>query len=246
MAEEYANIVFDEFYRPSDALEDALAAIETKALPAFDRMIKTSSLDCTGRVDLAYFLAVQACRYPELYASRLDLGRYLAIALKDCSKFQDVAPMNRHLQGAGILPGANFSEDEFKRLTKTPDHELAAELHVILASHGYEAYFNAELVVAAALPVAEHLLGLEWHLLEAPHPAFILSDRPMPVKIGHHFSVGLSSTFGLQVRYPGTPVTDGTISARAATTAEVDGINHEVRARAREWICGSGAWIQNL
>ena len=61
MAEEYANIVFDDFYRPSDKLEDAFGVIETKMLPAFDRMIPGDPLDPAGRVCLAFFLALQAC-----------------------------------------------------------------------------------------------------------------------------------------------------------------------------------------
>ena len=48
MAEPYANMVFDEHYRVSDALEDALGLIEMKTMPLFDRIIATSEIDPVG------------------------------------------------------------------------------------------------------------------------------------------------------------------------------------------------------
>jgi hypothetical protein len=241
MAEEYANIVFDAHYRPSDRLEDRLSAIETKTMPLFGRMMAASALDPTGRVDLAYFLAVQACRYPELFSRRLDLGRFLAIALKDCSTMADVAAMNANLRNGGYLPGANFTDADFERLKTAP--QLAVEMDAVLQAHGYEHFFNPELVISGALPIAEHLVGFEWDLIETKQPAFILSDRPMPAKLGDGFSLGLSARFGLRVRRPSTPFHDATIAVRTATAAEVEAINTEVRSRAREWICGPGSWI---
>lgn len=53
MSEQYANIVFDEHYRPTDSLEDRLGKIETKAFPALERLISTPSLDGEGRVRTA-------------------------------------------------------------------------------------------------------------------------------------------------------------------------------------------------
>jgi len=38
MAEEYANIVFDQFFRPSDSLEDQLSKLETKMVRGLDTL----------------------------------------------------------------------------------------------------------------------------------------------------------------------------------------------------------------
>jgi hypothetical protein len=244
MAEQYANIIFDEYYRPSDALEDQLSKIETKALPALDRVMAAGQIGTSERVDIAYLLAVQACRYPERYNDRLELGKLLAIELKDCARMQDAAEMNQHLRRTGLLPGASFTDDEFRRLSSALAADLAKELNAILSAHGYEAFFNPELVIAAALPLAEHLLGLEWQLLSAAVPSFILSDRPMPpIRVGYEFSLGLTATFGLRVRYPRVPVTEQPIVAQSATGADITAINNEVRSRAREWICGPEPWV---
>ena len=239
MAEPYANTIFDPDYRPSDALEDALERIETKALPALDRLNSTGVLDTNARADVAYLLAVQACRYPELYATRLDLGRYLAITLKDCAKFENAAAMNEHLRRGGFLPEADFTDTEFHQLSNASKNGLASELDTILSAHGYEALFNPSLVLAAAMPVAEHLLALQWDLLQTAAQSFILSDRPMPTTIGHEFFIGLTAGFGLKVSPPAAPIHDGAICSRPATQAEVDTINSDVRSRAREWLCGA-------
>jgi hypothetical protein len=194
MSEQYANIVFDEYFRPSDKLEDRLSVIETRAIRSLDRTITTSIIDRDARVDLAYFLAIQACRYPEHFQRRLDFGKYLAISLQDVASCPDVATVNRNLQSTGLLPGAAITSEEFEKLKAASESSLAEEIDNILALHGYEAYFNAELVIAAALPAAEHLLALQWHLIKSDVPAFILCDRPMPMQIGYAFDIGLSAS----------------------------------------------------
>jgi len=246
MAEEYANIVFDEHFRPSDKLEDSLGAIETKAIQGLDRAISTFVIDGTARVDIAYLLAIQACRYPEHFQSRLDIGRYLAIALKSYSSCPDDATLNRALRATGMFPGATITAEEFSRLKAASEADLAGELEGILAAHGYEAYFNPELIIAAASPLAMHLLGLKWDLIESASPAFILSDRPVPVPIKYGFGIGLSACLGLCLSKPTSVIDDLPINARKASTAEIQAVNQEVRGRAREWICGPGSWVHSL
>lgn len=193
MSEEYANIEFDDFFRPSDALEDHLGTLETKMVAGLDRCIATGELDGDARVDVAMLMAVQACRYPENFQSRLDLGKYLAIGLTDYKSCPDAVALNRALQTNGILSGARITQEEFVRLQTAQESQLSTELESILTAHGYEAHFNPKLVIAAADRVANHLLGLEWTLLHSPTPGFILSDRPVPSTIEYSFSIGLSS-----------------------------------------------------
>lgn len=246
MAEEYVNIVFDEYYRPSDSLEDRLSSIESKAILGLDSVISRSSIDTSERVDIAYFLAIQTCRYPEHFGRRLDMGRYLAIALKDSASCPDVAALNAALQSFGMLPGAALTAEEFNFLKQASEQNLALELEIILQAHGYEAYYNPELIIAAALPLAEHLLALDWRLIESSSPAFILSDRPMPSQIKHGFSIGLSGKLGLIVSKPTEAVNERVIQSTRATREEIDATNCEVRARAQKWICGPGDWVHSL
>jgi hypothetical protein len=246
MAEDYVNIIFDEYFRPSDALEDKLSTIETKAIKGLDNIILSSCMTGEARVDIAALLATQVCRYPECYSSRMDIGRYLAIALKDYKSCANATQINARLKSTGLLPGANISEDEFKKLSEASDESLLSEVDIILGTHGYEAYFNNELVVAASLHVAEHLLGLEWRLLKSEHPCFILSDRPVPTQINYGFSVSLSACFALEISKPNAPIKDETITSTNASEENIAAINREMRSRAREWICGPGSWVHYL
>lgn len=247
MSEEYANIVFDEFFRPSDALEDHLGTLETKMVKGLDRCIQRGELDSAARVDVAMLMAVQGCRYPERFGTLLDLGKYLAIALNNYINCLNAIALNRALQARGLLSGARITQPEFVRLRQAQgSQQLESELADILAAHGYEVHFNPNLVIAAAEQVATHLLGLEWTLLHSSTPSFILSDRPVPSRIGYGFSIGLSASYGLKLSKPTTSVTDDTIYSEDATKEEVDQINKDVRLRAKAIICGPGPWVHQL
>jgi hypothetical protein len=227
MSEQYANIVFDDFYRPSDAIEDRLSLVESEAMNALDSVITTSTIRVGRKIDLAFFLALQAVRYPDRYSTRLDLGRLLAIALKDVSLYPDAAALNAHLRVSGLLPGASVTPAEFSGLATS--NNLAAELDEILKSHGYEPHYNVGLVLDAALPLAEHLLGLDWQLVKAAKPSFILSDRPMPTQnLGYQFSLGISASLALRFKKADQPPDDSDIPARAPRGQfEINEINNE-------------------
>lgn len=246
MAEPYANIVFDKYFRPSDSLEDRLSKLETKMVRGLDNLIGTGVLDDATRVDVAMLMAVQASRYPERFADRLDLGKYLAIALGDFRSYPDAKVLNGALRATGMLPGASLTDDELTRLRQADEHDLAQELAEILNLHGYEAHFNPNLVIDAAERVASHLLALQWTLLHSSEPAFILSDRPVPSPVGYGFSIGLSASYGLELSMPQAPVSEGTIHPQTASLSQINAINAEVRGRAREWICGPGSWVHQL
>lgn len=87
-------------------------------------------------------LAIQACRYPDRFAARLDLAKYLAIALAQHQNQPDVASLNSALQASGMLPGASLTAADFTRLKSAPEKQIEGELNDILSLHGYEAHFN--------------------------------------------------------------------------------------------------------
>jgi len=245
MSEEYANIVFDELYRPSDRLEDVLGDIENKIAKGLDELTKSGKIEKNTKIDMAMLLALQACRYPERFSTLLDLGKYLAIALFDYRECPNVTVLNNALRAKGVLPGINFTSEDFERLRGSSEEKLAAELEAILALHGYEASFNPELIISSAQQVATHILGLKWTLVHCLDRNFILSDRPVPLPIGYGFDLGLTSEYGLRLSDP-DDISQETLYPITVTSAEVDDTNAKVRARAKTWICGPGAWVHSL
>ena len=244
MAEPYANIVFDAFFRPSDKLEDNLSEKENKAIPELVRAASQGVIDRNARVSIAYLLALQATRYPELYQPRLDHGKYLAIALADFRALPDVATFNAKLRT--LFPGAAITGNEFKGLKQVPSEALQQQLEAVLGLHGYEEDFNPELVIQGAFAAAEHLLALEWQLIASNTPDLILSDRPVPYQIRYGYGVSLSARLALLIGRPTRPVDERPINARPATADEIHQINLEVKSRAREWICGAGPGIYTV
>jgi len=119
MAEEYANILFDAYYRPSDALEDRLAEYENKAIPGLDRVVSSKAIGPDERRDISYLLGLQACRYPDLYKTRLDLAKYLALALGYADTVSSSTAFNKQLQESGMLPGVALTDAEFNMLVST-------------------------------------------------------------------------------------------------------------------------------
>ena len=246
MSEEYGYIVFDEYFRPSDALEDHLSNIEAKASQGISRAISDSIIDTNARCDIAYLFATQACRYPDLFERRLDHARYFAIALCSSSDHSDANALNLSLHASGILPGASISDSDFQNIRSTPKEALEIELDEILSTHGYEHFFNPALVFSGAMQIASQLLALQWEFVCSNDPAFILGDRPVPIQIGHGFKIGLSACFALLLSKPIGSIDEQPLRARTATNTEIDQINADVRSRARKWICGPGTWVHGL
>lgn len=248
MAEEYAYIVFDGHYRPSDDLEDRIAALEAFVLPALDRIVSSGRIEPFDRVDVARLLGLQAARYPEFFARRLEKAKYLAIAIGDAARFPDAPAFNNWLQASGLLPGALLSQTDFAALTSTESGARADTVNALLQAHGYEAFFNPSLVLSATENIAHHIAAFEWELLESPQPAFILSDRPVPTQnLGYDFTVALCDRFALRVNKPSSPVpATSVVASVTAQQTDIDNVNAAMRLRARRWICGAGPWVQSL
>ena len=247
MAEDFANIVFDEFFRPSDVLEDRLSVIETKAIPALDRVVQDRRIEPSDRVDIAMLLGLQAARYPQLYAARLDLGRLLAIALGDAKNYPNEQAFNNYLDANG-LKGVPLTEEDFEQLINSDDNRRQLTIDALLRAHGYEHVFNPGLVIDSAEKIAAHILGLEWHLIEAGSPSFVLSDTADAYSnLGYSFRVSLTDCFALQTTHPNTPVQDNTVViARPSTPAEILAVNMDTRARAHHYLCGPETVLRSL
>lgn len=244
MSLEWANLVFDEFFQPSNVLEDHLGAMETRLLPLIDRVCAAGAAAGPELEEVGRFLALQACRYPELYAERLDLAKLYALSLGEVGQHPDAASLNAMLASRGFPWNVAVTVPEFAALKAQPKPLLDAELDGLLKAYGYEPDFNPALVISGvdALP-ARMLREFDWEMIEDPAGQFILSDHPVPARFGNGFSVALTSRFAIRLALRTVPLVGPvqSVQSRPAAGGEVAAINGEVRARGVEWACGSDA-----
>lgn len=247
MSEDYGYIVFDEYFRPSDQLEDRISQIESQAIPALDRVTASHSITPGDRIDISVLLALQALRYPSWFRDRFDRVRELVIALGEAQNFSDASTFNDWVRNNG-LPGGEISEENFRELVEAPDTRRGVTINAYLQGHGYEPLLNGNDLIDALEPVARHIMALGWDLVEASSPEFILSDMPMPAEnLGYDFNVSLTDTLALRASYPSVPVTHNTIvRARAANADDVDVVNADMQSRAVRFLCGPEAALKKL
>lgn len=239
MAEDWVNIVFDDRFRPSDALEDWLGTKERLVSEGLQTFLRTGALDDMARTDIAMLLGLQICRDPDEFGRRLERGHLLALALNDAEDYASVSELNKVVSDLGI--DVNFTDADLSALKNQGSEARTAEVEELLGSHGYEDYLNPRHVVAAALPVAERLICRDWTIIKAATPTFVLSDRPVPANADDGFAVSLTGSAAILVAGPSAAV--GAVEYRDATTEEISAINATARASAKEWICGPGPFI---
>jgi hypothetical protein len=183
---------------------------------------------------------IEEARYP--FSARIQMLRRIRAKLPGAPPSPSPARPRRQRnasQGGHLVRGLDGARGE---VSPGPPMTLGNPS----AAHGYEPYFNHELVVAAAYPIALHLQGLEWHLIKSDTASFISSDRPAPKIIGYGFGIALSACLGLRLSKPTSAVNDQSIGATNASLTEIQAINQELRGREREWICSPGSWVRSL
>ena len=89
MSGDWIYTVFDEWWRPSDRTEDALSKVESNAGLLFEAL-HTSAKPPTDQqwVDLCIFLALTACRHPEVMRPGHLRSKEMAWAIADVASHQ--------------------------------------------------------------------------------------------------------------------------------------------------------------
>lgn len=180
MSVEWANIVFDEHFNPSDEVEDLCSRIEGHYLPIIDQIAATRVITVAQREEVARWLALQSLRYPLLNQTRLDLGRYYAIAIGEAYRFDNLRAFEDYLAAQGVPPNCYPNEAEFAHIRDLAPEVRQRTIDEILAGHGYEWFLNVSDVLLGAVPLGAGLAQFQWELLEANGSWFILSDHPVP------------------------------------------------------------------
>jgi hypothetical protein len=87
MSQDWLYTVFDEWWRPSDCVEDALAKVEGDVGVLFDALHATASAPSTEQwVSLCRFMALTASRHPDTMRHGHERAKEMSWALADADK----------------------------------------------------------------------------------------------------------------------------------------------------------------
>lgn len=237
MAGDWIYTVFDEWWRPSDRLEDTLAKYEGWGNILFEQLHKSTDEPAPEQWSrLLQFMALTVCRHPDVMARAHQLGKDYALALAAVSEYSDY--------------------DDFAETLKTKFGECPTESEFeLLKCAGPDALFNAAVAIDEmqpqdpALPeqssleavdlVHKALQNMDIELMDVPSgESLFLSDCPLPTRfLANGFSVPLSSSLALIAKPRHTAETVKV--RRRGKSTEVDTINADQLSRRRKVIIGA-------
>jgi hypothetical protein len=240
MVEDYGNVVFDQNGFPLRDLEDRLSALEHRLMPVLKEVLSLSRIEPQQRFAVSMIVAMQCCRYPELYEKRLERGRELAIEMAAAKSSASLANFNARLQAVfPAMMGIAYTQAEFDLLQAASADRVEAEVEDIVYGDLRRVLgLNPNSVIDAAPEVAWQLGLRHWELVCAPpSDPFVLSDRPVPTEFNKAFSVVLGPELALVVDPLQWGDMQATVVSRGGQPGEVHGINIEAKARVHEWLC---------
>ncbi len=225
-----------------------LGVIDTAGANAFDRVLSGDRGE-PARLDLATFLAAQIMRDPGTLASYRPRTQEYALALLGAVDAQDYASFAAAL--AAQFPGADIREDEFDHILalSTAERDFDSIISALDAAGGFPALPFTDLIrdPKGRDIVRNALLGLDWQIRTDANAGFILGDAAVLYEksdLGSGLRTPLSKTTALYLKPSQTPRQG--IASSIAKPFEVDDLNYESAARARLWLVGEQARIDEV
>lgn len=225
MSEHCLYSVFDEQWRPSDALEDAFSAVEAKDAQLFKRLMDPGYEASDKDHDhLCKVLALQASRHPDVLQRGNTLNREFGKLLASVHQHPETEFLH-------ALAKYGLSPDECANLylviKRVPEDQLAKELEDLLALSPQSPELPMQGAVEAWVNLKAIIEVMEMTLLDAVCPlAFVLGDTPIPQdNLGQGFTVPLSQQLAVRLA-PSQTGGFSSLTRRLATEAEVDDTNN--------------------
>ncbi|HEV7254144.1 MAG TPA: DUF4238 domain-containing protein, partial [Mesorhizobium sp.] len=215
--------LFDDQWRPSDALEDALSGAEAHQAQLLKRLQAPGYIPTVeDKAQLCAFLGLQSSRHPDVLRRGLSLAREFATLLAGVhghSAEEFLALVGRY--------GIHRSEGEYlyERAASRSKEQLAGELADVLALSPQSPHLPVQDAIRAAPQIEAAIANMQLCLLDATPPsAFVLGDTPIPQSdLGQGFSVPLSRSLAVIACPAKSEKRD--MTQREATQTEVDAIN---------------------
>lgn len=193
---------FDEWFRPSDALEDAFAREEGPQSQFIARLIQPGYQPTEDDKEyLCEVLAIQAVRHPDVMGSGYRMARRLAKAIgnvKNMSK-EAFVMLLRH----GDLPKPAL-EIIYEGLTLLPQEELDRQVAEIDDMSPHDPRLPHTEAILGWPIVCEKLKNMSFELLDAPVGySYVLCDTPLPQdQLQAGFTVPLSKSVAVRAKSP--------------------------------------------
>lgn len=225
-----------------------LGVIDTAGANAFDRVLSGDHGE-PAKLDLATFLAAQIMRDPGTLASYRPRTQEYALALLGAVDAQDYASFAAAL--AAQFPGSDIREDEFDhiRALSTAERDIDSIISALDAAGGFPELPFTDLIrdPKGRDIVRNALLGLDWQIRTDANAGFILGDAAVLYEksdLGSGLRTPLSKTTALYLKPSQTPRQG--IASSIAKPFEVHDLNYESAARARLWLVGEQARIDEV
>ena len=245
MQVDWLYTVFDSQWRPSDALEDLLSAIEGHDAQLLQRLNASGYIPTAhDEAQLCALLGLQASRHPDVLKRGHNLSREfgeLLASVHDHSleSFQRLtAP-----QGINPVDAKNY----YFTLKARTKEQLAEELADLLQLSPQSPQLPVQNAIRAAPQIEAAISCMQLSLLDATPPsAFVLGDTPLPqTDLSRGFSVPLSKSLSVIATPAG--FTKLPMTRRVATQQEVDKINRTQFENAFDTVVGpSAALLKSL
>ncbi|WP_093638226.1 DUF4238 domain-containing protein [Paraburkholderia aspalathi] len=230
MQQDWAYTIFDQYWTPSDDLENALSVQEGYAAPVFERLCTPGAFATKiEREGLCSFLALQSCRHPDVMGRGHRRGRELGEFFANVHAYGTAADFAVELADFGL--GSSEADAIYQVLKAVAPQQLRIELNELLSLSPQDPQLPQQEALLAQPQIATAIDAMTLTLLDAPAgEQFVLGDTPMPQSdLSHGFIVPLSKSVALKA-VPSSS-SQASIGRRTATVAEVTEANRE------QWNC---------
>jgi len=232
------NLV-DEWWRPSDELEDALGPVENAASVAFQNLASAAADPEDWEVAIS-FIAICVCRHPETMERMHVLGKEYGLFLGTVDDFQTEADFRAAaLQRFGADPG----DGAYDALVAAPAEDREGAILSLIDMPPYDPRLPQTDALRAAGLIEGALTRMDRRLLRAPPgETFVFGDRPFPARdLTLGFTIPLSRSIALEfsVCKRVTPA----LTETQATPMEVQTVNDAQAGRAKTLIVGADATL---
>lgn len=238
MQEAWLNTTFDAQWQASNQLEDDLAKLENLAARLFTELEDLAVvLTEQHREMLCDFLALQACRHPDVFNSGHRKVARLATFFADAPLMSSETEFTSEAAKLGI--GASDAAAIYGILRHADPDSLEKQALEAMTKSPQDPELPITDALKAMVSVSAALMHLSYEVIAAPSGIqFVLGDTPLPQSdLGQGFVVPLSKDVAVVANPVNAPAVP-TIGRRAASVQEVADSNRTQWQMAAKLVVG--------